>query len=183
MNLIDRAVLVVVNVTTARLIEPERLEEQLRLVVKVILLVRRHFTRPWLAHLAVQAVFIQTEARKDRRPGKFAALSALGAHATSSSRCNAKNAHIGTEFGEYKTDGPRTVHALAVDYDLSAVRRQLHYAPGQPAQRALAAASGWILAPLDLVARSLSERGRTLAKTARVRTLQKNEKRQTCGYN
>ena len=166
MNLIDRAVLVVVNVTTARLIEPERLEEQLRLVVKVILLVRRHFTQPWLAHLAVQAVFAQAEARKGRRRGNLAALSALGAHATSSSRCNAKNAHIGTE---YKTDGPRTVHALAVDYDLSAVRRQLHYAPGQPAQRALAAASGWTLAPLDLVARSLSERGRTLAKTARVR--------------
>ena len=40
MNLIDRAVLVVVNVTTARLIEPERLEEQLRLVVKVVWLGR-----------------------------------------------------------------------------------------------------------------------------------------------
>ena len=101
-----------VNVTLARRIEPERLEEQLRLVVKVILLDRRHFTRPWLAHLAVQAVFIQAEASTDRRFGEIAALNALGAHATSSSRCNAKHANIGTE---YKTDGPRTVLGLAVD--------------------------------------------------------------------
>ena len=179
MNLIDRAVLVVVNVTTARLIEPERLEEQLRLVVKVILLVRRHFTRPWLAHLAVQAVFAQAEARKGRRRGNLAALSALGAHATSSSRCNAKNAHIGTE---YKTDGPRTVHALAVDYDLSAVRRQLHYAPGQPAQRALAAASGWTLAPLDLVGslafRAWQDSRQDSARTSDRRTLRDTKKRE-----
>ena len=115
MNLIDRAVLVVVNVTTARLIEPERLEEQLRLVVKVILLVRRHFTRPWLAHLAVQAVFIQAEASTDRRVGKLVTLSAPGANATSSGGCHAKHANVRTE---YNTDRPRTVHGLAVDYDL-----------------------------------------------------------------
>ena len=117
MNLIDRAVLVVVNVTTARLIEPERLEEQLRLVVKVILLVRRHFTRPWLAHLAVQAVFIQAEASTDRRVGKLAALTP-GANATSSGGCHAKHANVRTE---YNTDRLRTVPGLAVDYDLSAV--------------------------------------------------------------
>jgi hypothetical protein len=79
----------VFNVATARLIEPERLEEQLRLVVKVILLDLRHFTRPWLAHLAVQAVFIQAEASTDRRFGEIAALSAPGAHVGSGSRSNA----------------------------------------------------------------------------------------------
>ena len=112
-NLIHWAVLVGVNVAAARLIEPERLEEQPRLVVKVIWLDRRQFTRPWLAHLAVQAVFTQAEAWKDRRVGKLAALSAPGAHASRQCRrCRAKHARIDSE---YKTDGPRTVLGLAVD--------------------------------------------------------------------
>ena len=116
-NLINWAVLVGVNVAAARLIEPERLEEQPRLVVKVIWLDRRQFTRPWLAHLAVQAVFTQAEAWKVRRVGKLAALSAPGARATTSRqcrRCRAKHAGVRID-SEYKTDGPRTVLGLAVD--------------------------------------------------------------------